>query len=103
MVPTGGWSLTVVAVEKTGSASCVETVDRKKWVQVSLGSLDTLKFRDGQVNGGWWLGSMATARPGTPDALDGWAEEKVRRQWSQDMVEKYEWSHFIARHDANLL
>ena len=36
-----------------------------------VSTLDTLKFSDGQVDGGWGLGSMATARLGTPDALDG--------------------------------
>ena len=34
-------------------------------------SLVMLKYRGGQVNGGWWLGSMATTRLGTPDTLDG--------------------------------
>ena len=34
-------------------------------------SLVMLKYRSGQVNKGWWLGSMATTRPGTPDTLDG--------------------------------
>ena len=35
------------------------------------GSLVMLKYKSDQVNGGWWLGSMATTRSGTPDTLDG--------------------------------
>ena len=27
-----------------------------------------------------------------------WRREKVKRQRSQDMVEEYDWSHFMARH-----
>ena len=42
--------------------------------------------------------NMATARPGTPDAL---AEEGG--QMAAQPGHDYEWSHFIARHDANLL
>ncbi len=29
--------------------------------------------------------------------------ENVKRQRSQDMVELYDWSHFVARHEASLL
>ncbi len=29
--------------------------------------------------------------------------ENVKRQHSQDTVELYDWSHFVARHEASLL
>ena len=31
------------------------------------------------------------------------SNENVRRQHSQDMVEKYDWSHFVARHEVRRL
>ena len=48
-----------------------ESGDGLKMTSNKSSSLVMLKYRGGQVNGGWWLGSMATTGPGTPDTLDG--------------------------------
>ena len=48
-----------------------ESGDGLKITSIKSSGLVMSKYRGGQVNGGWWLGSMATTRPGTPDTLDG--------------------------------